>query len=39
MESQLVFDPDTLFLIFVIGDDHAPEAVAAAGEVADANGR
>jgi uncharacterized protein YbcI len=38
MESQLVFDPDTLFLIFVVGDQHAPEAAAAAGEIADANG-
>jgi uncharacterized protein YbcI len=38
MESQLVFDPDTLFLIFVLGDHHAPEAAAAAGEIADANG-
>jgi uncharacterized protein YbcI len=38
MESQLVFDPDTLFLIFVLGDGRAPEAAAAAGEIADANG-
>jgi uncharacterized protein YbcI len=38
MESQLVFDPDTLFLIFVLGDRRAPEHAAAAGEIADANG-
>ena len=38
MESQLVFDPDTLFLIFVLGDGRAPEPAAAAGEVAEANG-
>ena len=38
MESQLVFDPDTLFLIFVLGDRQAPEAAAAAGAIADANG-
>lgn len=38
MESQLVFDPDTLFLIFVVGEQHAPEAAAAAGEIAEANG-
>jgi len=38
MESQLVFDPDTLFLIFVLGDGRAPERAAAAGEIADANG-
>jgi len=38
MESQLVFDPDTLFLIFVLGDGRAPEGAAAAGEIADANG-
>ena len=38
MESQLVFDPDTLFLIFVLGDGRAPEPAAAAGEIADANG-
>ena len=37
VESQLVFDPDTLFLIFVVGDKHAPEPTAAAGEIADAN--
>jgi uncharacterized protein YbcI len=37
MESQLVFDPDTLFLIFVLGDRRAAEAVANAGEIADAN--
>ena len=38
MESQLVFDPDTLFLIFVVGDRRAPEPAAAAGEIAEANG-
>jgi uncharacterized protein YbcI len=38
MESQLVFDPDTLFLIFVLGDGRAAEATAAAGEIAEANG-
>jgi uncharacterized protein YbcI len=37
MESQLVFEPDTLFLIFVLGDRRAPEPVATAGEIADAN--
>jgi uncharacterized protein YbcI len=37
MESQLVFDPDTLFLIFVLGDQRAPEPAGAAGEIADAN--
>ena len=37
VESQLVFDPDTLFLIFVLGDRRAPEPTAAAGEIADAN--
>jgi uncharacterized protein YbcI len=37
LESQLVFDPDTLFLIFVLGDKRAPEPTAAAGEIADAN--
>jgi uncharacterized protein YbcI len=36
LESQLVFDPDTLFLIFVLGDPRAPEAAAAAGEITDA---
>ena len=38
LESQIVFDPDTLFLIFVLGDEHAPEPAAAAGEISDANG-
>jgi uncharacterized protein YbcI len=38
MESQLVFDPDTLFLIFVLGDQRASEPAGAAGEIADANG-
>ena len=37
VESQLVFDPDTLFLIFVLGDQRAPEPAAAAGEINDAN--
>jgi uncharacterized protein YbcI len=37
VESQLVFDPDTLFLIFVLGDKRAPEPTDAAGEIADAN--
>jgi uncharacterized protein YbcI len=37
MESQIVFDPDTLFLIFVLGDRRAPEP-AAAGEIVEANG-
>ena len=39
VESQLVFDPDTLFLIFVLGDKRAPEPAAEAGEIADANHR
>jgi uncharacterized protein YbcI len=38
LESQLVFDPDTFFLIFVLGDGRAPEPAVAAGEIADANG-
>ena len=38
MESQLVFDPDTLFLIFVLRDRRAPEQAAAAGGIAEANG-
>jgi uncharacterized protein YbcI len=38
LESQLVFDPDTLFLVFVLGDQRAPEPARAAGEIADANG-
>jgi hypothetical protein len=38
VESQLVFDPDTFFLIFVLGDGRAPEAAGAAGEISDANG-
>jgi uncharacterized protein YbcI len=37
VESQLVFDPDTLFLIFVLGDPRAPEPADAAGEIADSN--
>jgi uncharacterized protein YbcI len=35
VESQLVFDPDTLFLIFVLGDRRTPEPAAAAGEIAE----
>lgn len=38
VESQLVFDPDTLFLIFVLGDERPPESTALAGEIAEANG-
>ena len=38
LESQLVFDPDTLFLIFVLGDQRVPEPAGAAGEIAEANG-
>jgi uncharacterized protein YbcI len=37
VESQLVFDPDTLFLIFALGDQRAPEPAAAAGEINHAN--
>ena len=37
VESQLVFDPDTLFLIFVLGDTRAPEPTAAAGQIAAAD--
>jgi uncharacterized protein YbcI len=37
VESQMVFDPDTLFLIFVLGAKRASEPAAAAGEIADAN--
>jgi uncharacterized protein YbcI len=33
MESQLVFDPDTLFLIFVLGDGRVHEPAENAGEV------
>jgi uncharacterized protein YbcI len=33
MESQVVFDPDTLFLIFVLGDGHLHEPAGNAGEV------
>lgn len=39
LESQLVFDPDTLFLIFVLEDRRAPEPAAAAGEIADPTDR
>jgi uncharacterized protein YbcI len=37
VESQLVFDPDTLFVVFVLGDERAPEPADAAGEIADPN--
>jgi uncharacterized protein YbcI len=37
VESQIVFDPDTLFLVFVLGHERAPEPAAAAGEISDAN--
>jgi uncharacterized protein YbcI len=33
VESQLVFDPDTLFLIFVLGDRRPGEPVENAGEI------
>jgi uncharacterized protein YbcI len=36
MESQLVFDPDTLFLIFVLGAGRRHEPAGNAGEVASA---
>jgi uncharacterized protein YbcI len=39
VESQLVFDPDTLFLVFVLGDHRAAEPATTAGEIADANHR
>lgn len=32
-ESQIVFDPDTLFLIFALGEDRATKPPATAGEV------
>jgi uncharacterized protein YbcI len=38
MESQIVFDPDTLFLIFVLGDGRASEPTVVAGEIAEADG-
>jgi uncharacterized protein YbcI len=38
LESQLVFDPDTLFLIFVLGERRAPEMAGAAGEISEASG-
>jgi uncharacterized protein YbcI len=38
VQSQLVFDPDTLFLIFVLGDGRPAEPVANAGLVSEANG-
>jgi uncharacterized protein YbcI len=34
VESQLVFDPDTLFLIFVLGDHRRGEPAENAGEIA-----
>ena len=34
VESQLVFDPDTLFLIFVLGDRRSGEPAENAGEIA-----
>jgi uncharacterized protein YbcI len=39
MESQLVFDPDTLFLIFVLGDGRLSEPVDSAGEISEPNDR
>jgi uncharacterized protein YbcI len=39
VESQLVFDPDTLFLIFVLGERRPGEATANAGEIALENER
>jgi uncharacterized protein YbcI len=33
MQAQVVFDPDTLFLIFVLGDGRSREAAANAGEI------
>jgi uncharacterized protein YbcI len=38
MESQLVFDPDTLFLIFVLGDGRLHEPAGNAGEVSNTAG-
>jgi uncharacterized protein YbcI len=38
MESQLVFDPDTLFLIFVLGDRRLHEPAGNAGEVSNTVG-
>ena len=38
VESQLVFDPDTLFLIFVLGDRRSGEPAVNAGEIAVENG-
>jgi uncharacterized protein YbcI len=37
VESQIVFEPDTLFLVFVLGCSRAPEPADVAGEIADAN--
>jgi uncharacterized protein YbcI len=39
MESQLVFDPDTLFLIFVLGDGRISEPPGNAGEVSSTTDR
>jgi uncharacterized protein YbcI len=36
MESQLVFDPDTLFLIFALGDGRVSEPAGNAGEISNA---
>jgi uncharacterized protein YbcI len=36
MESQLVFDPDTLFLIFILGDGRFREPPDTAGEISSA---
>ena len=33
LETQLVFEPDTLFLIFVLGEQRPPEPAATAGEI------
>jgi len=38
MESQLVFDPDTLFLIFVLGDGRLHEPAGNAGEISNTVG-
>jgi uncharacterized protein YbcI len=35
MESQIVFDPDTLFLIFVLGDGRLREETETAGEISE----
>jgi uncharacterized protein YbcI len=36
MQSQLVFDPDTLFLIFVLGGGRSSEAAGSTGEISKA---